>query len=214
MKVLVIATHPDDEVLGMGGTIRKHVENDDEVIICVVTVPTDPEYSMEYRMTKIKEQKQVDELLGIAKRINLGFSVLELNTIPQGRFNYKISDLIHEIQPDTVYTHFNKDLNEQHNIVSQATIVGVRLPLQCKLLMYENESTRFSLESFKPNYYVSLTEEQIIKKIDAFEFYKSEVKDVPHPRSIEGIINHAKYRGHEVGLEYAESFYLVREVIK
>ena len=214
MKVLIFGAHPDDPILGMGGTIAKHVEKDDQVYICIVTVASDPEYSQEYRDTKIKEQKQVDEFLGITKRINLDFPVLELNTIAQGRLNYRISDLIHEIQPDIVYTHFNKDLNEQHNIVSQATIVGVRLPLQCKLLMYENESTRFSLESFKPNYYISLTEEQIIKKIDAFEFYKSEVKDAPHPRSIEGIINHAKYRGHEVGLEYAESFYLTREVVK
>ncbi len=214
MKVLVIGAHPDDPVLGCGGTICKHVEDGDEVYVCIVSVASSPEWDDAYRDNKLIEQEKVDKFLGIERRYNLNFPVLEMNTIPKGRFNIEVATFISKLNPDIIYTHFNKDLNEQHNLVSVATIVGARaIFTQCKILMYEGESTRFSLESFKPNYFVNI-KDYIGKKLQAFSFYESEVREAPHPRSLDGILTHAKYRGNDVNLEYAEAFMLVREVIK
>ena len=210
----MLVCHPDDEVLGCGGVICKHVAEGDEVHVAVVSVASEPEWDLSYRNNKLKEQEQVDEYLGITSRHHFNIPVLEMNTIPRGRFNYMISDYINELQPDIVYTHWYKDLNEQHQLVGLAGVIGTRLPMQCKVLMFENESTRYSLEAFRPNYYVSLTSEYLNKKCNAFEFYKSEQKEAPHPRSIRGIWNQTFYRGHEVGLNYAEAFYLVRVVVK
>ena len=211
MKVLIMATHPDDEILGCGGVIARHIEDGDQVYICVITIASNPEWDDEYREIKLKEQKQIDEFLGIKKRYNMGFSVLDMNTVARGRFNVAINTFIHNLHLDIVYTHWYKDLNEQHTLTSKATVIGTRLPSQCKVLMYENESTRFSLSTFRPNYYVDIGK-YIDRKCEAFSFYKSEIKEYPHPRSIEGIRNHAKYRGNEVGLEYAEAFY-ARKVV-
>ena len=212
-KILVVVAHGDDEVLGCGGTICKHIEDGDEIYVLVVTVPSNPEWDNEFRETMIQQQKDVDNFLGITKRDNLGYSVMEMNTIPRGRFNWSINNYIHKLQPDVVYTHWYKDLNHQHRLVAEAVIAGTRLPSQCKVLMFENESSRFSLSTFRPNIYVDI-KPYIDKKVQAFSLYKTELKEYPHPRSIKGIINHAEFRGVEVGIKYAEAFYLVREVVK
>ena len=211
MKVLVIATHPDDEVLGCGGVIQRHIKQRDIVDILIMTEAPSPEWSNEYRLKKIEEQKEIDELLDIHKRYRFNFKSLTLNTLERGRFNFKIHEIIKkEINPDIIYTHYNHELNEEHNLVSLATIIGTRIPNKSTIYMYESPSARFSLVPFKPNYYVSLTLEQIAKKIECFELYKSEIKISPHPRSSQGIFNLAQYRGYEVGLDFAEAFIQVR----
>lgn len=211
MKVLVVAAHPDDEILGVGGTIQKHVENGDSVEVLIATVASD-EWSNEYRENKIEEQKQVDELLGISTRRNLGFEVLSLNKIAMGNFNRAFSHVIKKINPDVIYAHFNKELNEEHNLVSMATLVGSRVPNKATIYMYEYPHTRDSLEPFVPNYFVELSEVQLHKKVEAFKIYWSEVKSHPHPRSILGVQDLAYYRGDQIGVMYAEAFKQVRRI--
>lgn len=211
-RVLVVACHPDDEVLGCGGAIQWHIDQGDEVSVCIVTIASNPEWDNEYREQKDIEQEMVDKCLGITKRFNLGISVLEMNNIARGRFNASIHTFISDFNPDIIYTHWHKDLNEQHRLVAQAVIAGTRLPSRCTVLMFENESTRFSLSTFRPNYYVNIIN-YIDKKCKAMSYYDSEQKDPPHPRSLEGMWNHSKYRGDDVGLPHAEAFYLVRCVI-
>ena len=212
MKVLVIATHPDDEVIGCGGVIQKHVGIGDSVEVLIITVAPAPEWDSRYRLNKFKEQIKVDKLLEIDKRHSLGFVTLTLNNYDRGRFNAKIQKRIEEINPTIIYTHFNHELNEEHNIVSMATLVGTRIPSKATIYMYESPSGRFSLTPFKPNYYVPLSLNQIVKKMECFSLYRSEVKDSPHPRSLIGIRTLSEYRGEEVGIDFAEAFIQVRRL--
>lgn len=212
MKVLVIACHPDDEILGCGGVIQRHIEQGDSVEILIITIAPSPEWSTEYRMEKIEEQYKIDDLLNIKKRHFLNLKTLTLNTLDRGRFNYKIREVIEEINPNIIYTHYNKELNEEHTLVSMATIIGTRIPNKATICMYETPSVRFSLYPFKPNYYVSLTLDQLVKKVECFDLYKSERKISPHPRSSHGIYNLAEYRGHDVGLDFVEAFIQVRRL--
>jgi len=212
MKVLVIAAHPDDEVIGCGGTIFKHIEKGDTVEVLIVTKACPPEWTVDYILGKTVEQREVDALLGIKQRYFLYLSTLSLNNIDRGRLNEKISEVIEAVNPDIIYTHFNHELNEEHNIVSMGTLVGSRIPSKATIYMYETPSVRYSLVPFKPNYYVVLDANDIYKKRKAFEVYGSEVKDAPHPRSIPGILNLATYRGHEVGVAWAEAFIQVRRL--
>lgn len=211
MKVLVIATHPDDEVLGCGGVIRRHVLQDDIVDVLVITRAIEPEWDNEYRKNKKTEQKRVDALLGIHTRYFLDIDCLTLNTLARGRFNYKISKQIMDLQPDVIYTHYNSELNNEHNVVSWATLVGTRIPNTSEVYMYETPSVRFGLSNFKPNYYVNIRDSIEIKQ-KAFYEYTSEVKRYPHPRSLEGIKTLARYRGEEVGMYFAEAFYQIKRV--
>lgn len=218
-KVLVMACHADDEVLGCGGVICRHIEKGDEVSVCVVTTPKDNSilgrelsYTEELREKLLKEQENVDNFLGITRRILLEHSVLELNKIGRSVLNYSIQKVINKIEPDIIYTHWYNDLNYMHQLVSLATIIGVRPPKKTTVYMYEMESSLFSIQAFKPNYYIEISE-YIFKKIKAFSYYKSQYRKDIHPRNAEGIETFAMYRGQEVGLEYAEAFILVREVV-
>jgi len=212
MKVLVIACHPDDEIIGVGGTILKHIENGDTVDVCIVTVASDPEWDDDYRENKLKEQGKVDNFLGVRSRYFFGHTTLELNNLDRGRFNQDFITLIKDVKPDIIYTHFNHDLNEEHNLVSRGTLIGTRIPNKSTVYMYETSSTRFSLIPFKPNYYVKLSWNILQGKINAFNMYESEVKISPHPRSSSGIRYSAFYRGDEIGVKYAEAFIQVRRL--
>ncbi len=213
MKVLVMACHADDEILGAGGVICKYIEEGNEVHVCVVTKASEPEWNDEFRENKLREQKEVDTFLGITKRHFLNHSVLELNKIGRARFNHSIQEIVNEIDPDVIYTHYEHDLNYQHQLVSLGTIIAVRPPKKITVYMYETESSRFGRIPILPSVYVDIGNYMDLK-CQAFSFYESEIRDYPHPRSIEGIINHAKYRGNEVGLMFAEAFYLVRCIVK
>lgn len=208
-KVLIVAAHPDDEVVGAGGTICKHVDNGDEVYVCIVTKAYEPQWTKEYIDQKVEEQKAVDELLGIKKRFNLDMPTVKLNTIPAGEFNSTISRVFTEVSPDIVYTHFEHDLNYDHTLVYHACMVAARPPDRIKLLCYDVSETAWCKKPFIPDTYVDITG-YVDNKIKAFECYKSEVKKYPHPRSPEGIIIKAQQRGMEASMCRAEAFVQIR----
>ncbi|MFA4884210.1 MAG: PIG-L family deacetylase [Candidatus Margulisiibacteriota bacterium] len=211
-NVLVVAAHPDDEVLGVGGTVLKHVAAGDKVYVCLVTSAYEPEWSKDYIEQKIVEQAQVDKLLGIAGRFNLDQPTVKLNTLPHGELNNKIAVVIDQVKPSIVYTHFEGDLNYDHTLIYRACAVGTRPPKTIKLLCYETLSeTEWNNRAFVPNVWVGI-ERQIEQKIKAFEIYASEVKAPPHPRNAEGLITLAKKRGLEICADYAEAFMLIREI--
>lgn len=211
MKVLIIVAHPDDEVLGVGGTILKHNEEGDEVYVCIVTKAYEPEWSKSYINKKIEEQKNVDLKLKIKRRINLDFPTVKLNTLPTGVLNKAITKVVDEIKPDVVYTHFEGDLNKDHGLVFEGSMVATRPPKNIKLICIETLSeTEWGQKAFVPNYWVDISK-FITQKLDAFSIYKSEVKDYPHPRSLEGIKNLSKKRGNEVCYEYGEAFIIMRD---
>jgi N-acetylglucosamine malate deacetylase 1 len=212
-KILVIAAHPDDEILGVGGTILKHVENGDEVHVCIVTSGFPPDWSEEFIRTKREEAKKVDSCLGITKRYYCELPAAKLNTIAHGELNKKILAIVEEVNPDTVYTHYENDIHKDHRIIYESVMVSTR-PIKDKkirVLCFETvSSSEWNLPQFTPNYYINITK-FIHKKIDAFLEYKSEIKQFPHPRSSEGLMVLAKKRGMEVNVQCAEAFKIVRE---
>lgn len=212
-KVLVIVAHPDDEILGVGGTLIKHIDDGDEVYVCVVTKPYTPYWSIKYIKEKELAQKKVDEFLGVIKRYNLDFPAVKLNTIATGEFNQAVSNVVNEVNPNIIYTHDLGDLNQDHKFVFWSCLVAIRPPKRIKLMSFETLSeTEWGIDPCYPRIFVDI-ENTIERKIKAMEIYSTELKDYPHPRSIEGIRTLAKYRGTNVCLKYAEAFSLIREII-
>jgi len=210
-KILVIAAHPDDEILGVGGTLLRHKKNNDEIYICMVTSAYLPNWSEEYIQQQGIYQKQVDEILGTTKRFNLDFPTVRLNTIPHGEFNKAIDDVIKTVNPDIVYTHFEHDMNMDHRIVFNACMVACRPPRHIKLVCFETLSeTEWNNKGFIPNYWVDISSE-IDKKTELFNVYKSEIKHNPHPRNNNGIRVLAMKRGNDICINFAEAFIVIKE---
>lgn len=214
MKVLIVGAHPDDEILGVGGTICKHIQNNNEVYVCIVTKAFEPIWNQDYIENKKKEQSMVDGFLGIKGRYNLDYPTTQLNIVPHGKINEDISKVINIVNPDMIYTHFENDMNYDHTLVFRACMVATRPPKHIKLICFETLSeTEFNNKNFIPNYWVGI-EQFINKKIEAFKIYKSEVKEHPHPRSPEGIKILAQKRGMDICTKYAEAFMVIKDYWK
>jgi len=145
---------------------------------------------------------------------------MQLDTIPHVELNKAIEQCIAEIKPEVVYTHHGGDVNKDHRLVFESTMVAAR-PIEHasvrRILCYEvPSSTEWAAptpgNTFTPNVFVDI-EDVIETKIDAMKIYCSEIRKYPHPRSFENIINQAHSRGASVGLMAAESFMLIREMI-
>lgn len=215
MKILVIAPHPDDEVLGCGGTIAKHVKNGDDVCLCIITKAYLPDWPEEFIANRPKEIEAASSILGIKETILLDFPTVKLDTIPQKELIDRISSVVMKIKPDILYVPHKGDLHKDHRLVFEASLVAARPGGSIKkILSYETLSeTDFGqvLEPFVPTVYEDIAETFEIK-IEAMNAYASEIKQTPHPRSIDLIEILAKKRGSESGLRFAESFVLIREV--
>lgn len=215
MRVLVIAPHPDDEVLGCGGTIPKHVYNGDEVYLCVVTIAYTPDWSEEFIRLMPKKIEKVRKILGIKKTYSLGFPTVKLDTFPQKELNDSFFKLINEVKPNILYIPHMGDLNKDHRLIFESSLVASRFNLNIKkILSYETlSSTEYGrlLAQFIPNVYVDVTK-TFEEKMMAMRVYDSELKAYPHPRSEEIIKSLAKKRGSEVGFKLAEAFMLIREI--
>jgi len=217
MKILIIAPHPDDEVLGCGGTIAKYAKNGSEVYLCVVTKGYTPDWSEEFLKNRPKEIEKANKILGIKKTYFLDYPTVKLDTIPQKELNEAISKVVNEVKPDILYIPHKGDLNKDHRLVFESSLVATR-PANHKvkkILSYETLSeTEWGqpIEVFIPNVYVDISE-TLGKKIEAMKAYGSELKQYPHPRSLEIIETLAKKRGSEVGVKFAEAFILIKEIV-
>jgi LmbE family N-acetylglucosaminyl deacetylase len=218
MKILVIAPHPDDEVLGVGGTVAKHVRMGDEVYLCVVTKAYTPDWSEEYLKNKEKEVPKVNKILGIKKTYFLDFPTVKLDTVPQKELNNRIAECVEKVKPEIIYIPHKGDINIDHRLVFDATIVATRSapPHLRKILSYETPSETdrappFKEIAFTPNVYVDITNTLKVK-LKAMSAYKTELKEFPHPRSVGLLSALAKKRGAEAGLKAAEAFMLIREI--
>jgi LmbE family N-acetylglucosaminyl deacetylase len=214
MNILIIAPHPDDEVLGCGGTIAKHANRGDTISVCYVTRAYSPDWSDDYLRIKEEEIKKSNKILGISKRFDLNYPTVMLDTIPQKDINTSISELILDVLPACVYIPHRGDLNLDHRIVHDAALVALR-PIfhRCnRILAYETLSETewgTGISVFEPRYYVDITH-TIEKKIKAMEVFKTELKEKPHPRSQDGIIHLAQKRGSDILVEAAEAFVPIR----
>lgn len=225
-KVLVVAAHPDDEILGCGATIIKHIAQGDIVHTLIMA-----EGLTSRDLIRDSEMRagELSELHSTAKRVSkfLGVSKLVIHSFPDNRMDgvnlldvvKKIESEVDEYKPDIVYTHHAGDVNIDHKVTHDAVITACRsLPGNSvrDILFFETvSSTEWQIMTadkiFKPNVYVDVTE-FMGKKRQALELYASEMRDYPHPRSYKGIELLAQYRGLTVGVHYAEAYMLGRSI--
>jgi LmbE family N-acetylglucosaminyl deacetylase len=223
-NILVVASHPDDEVLGCGGTLY-NLRKKGAKISCLFL--SDGESSRKHpKINKLiserrKQAIKAGKILGINK-INFGnFPDNSMDTVPILKIIQFIEKTIKEVRPDAIFTHFESDLNIDHQITSKAVITACR-PIKNQtvksIIFFEilsssewNISTKN--KSFKPNYFVDIGK-SIKFKLKALKIYNREMRKWPHPRSIEGVKLLSKTRGSSVGLLNAEAFIVGRHIEK
>lgn len=210
-NILVLAAHPDDEVLGMGGTIKKLAKNN-KVSLCVVSEGASAQYK-ESKMISVRREacKKSSKLLGISKVEFLDFPDMQLDTIPHLEINRELEKIIKKFHPKIVYTTPPNDVNKDHLKVYESSLVVTR-PTSSKVkqvLCYE--IVGIVKEPFKPTIYEDISSTYSYK-IKALKFYKTEIEKFPHPRSLKSIETLSIFRGIESGLKKAEAFHLIRKI--
>ena len=207
MNILVIAPHPDDEVLGMGGTIKK-LSKKNKIILCVVSEGATAQYK-DKKMIKVRRDscKKTAKILGISQTIFLDYPDMRLN-LSHLDINKKLEEIIEKYRPEIVYTAPKNDLNLDHQMVFNSTLVACRPKSGVKqILCYEIQGN--TKVPFVPNVFENI-EKEFSYKIKGFKMYKSEIEEFPNPRSIIAIENLAILRGIESGFKKAEAFELIR----
>ena len=209
MKILVIAPHPDDEVLGMGGTIKK-LSKKNKIILCVVSEGATAQYK-DKKMIKVRRDscKKTAKILGISQTIFLDYPDMRLN-LSHLDINKKLEEIIEKYRPEIVYTAPKNDLNLDHQMVFNSTLVACRPKSGVKqILCYEIQGN--TKVPFVPNVFENI-EKEFPYKIKGFKMYKSEIEEFPNPRSIAAIESQDIQRGIESGTKKAEAFELIRVV--
>lgn len=224
-KVLVIAAHPDDEVLGVGGTIAKLSAEGVESHLLIVTDGSSSQYRDSDHLHEIIEAKKLEtkgcaDLLGF-KSIHYGeLSDMKLDKTPHIVINQVIEKVIDEVQPDTVFTHFWGDVNRDHQEVYNSTLVAIRpvmgqvvRELYCYRVPSSTEWTPNKADTmFMANFFVDI-EKYAEQKYKAFACYSTELREYPHPRSVQYLREADKAVGLRVGLLAAEEFVMLRKLV-
>lgn len=222
--ILVIASHPDDEVLGCGGTIARFTNEGYEVYTLILgegITSRDEKRDRTKRDNEIKELKRnikkANKIVGVKDTFAFDFPDNRFDTVPLLDIIKTIEKVKEQITPDLIFTHHHGDLNIDHQITFKAVMTAFR-PIKGETVreIYSFEvpsSTEWNIPSsttdFMPNYFVDVSKTLEIK-IMALKEYKLEVREFPHPRSAEAIKIIAKHWGIQVGLEAAEAFEVVR----
>lgn len=226
-NILVIAAHPDDETLGVGATIDKHIKNGDNVSIIIFSEGHTP---IQPNLKKYAHESLLSYGIPRKNVFWLGCKSGEFELESKIPLNTKLTNIVLEINPDIVYTQFYGDTHQDHRVVFDSTMVACRPSHQdrgtnivdnkknIKILCYEiPSSTHWSgrLDNpFNPTEFQIVTQENLENKIKAYSFYKGEVRSDNNPRSIESIYTLAKFRGNSVGEKFAEAFIVIRNVLK
>jgi LmbE family N-acetylglucosaminyl deacetylase len=219
-RTLVIAPHPDDEVLGAGGTMAKLSESGQEVFVAVVTKGKPPAYSAESVARVRAEAKSAHDLLGVKETSWLDQPAAELPEVRNVVLNGAIGEVVQRIAPQTILVPFPGDIHVDHQLVFQSVLVASR-PHQAAypktILAYEtlsetNWNAPYITPPFVPNVYLDISN-YLERKIAAMRKFSSQLRSSPHERSVESLRSLAVMRGATVHREAAESFVLVRHVV-
>lgn len=214
MKVMIIVPHPDDEVLGFGGIIQKHVKDGDEVFVYFITDIDG--------INSPRAVKQIEQFPQVAKLLKYTGKVYDTH-FDNDHFSVNTAELEKEIEnfkPDVVYSTFYGDNHQDHEYVFRMVKIATRVWAKFlvksvylgEILSSTDQAPRLSQFHFMPNYYVPLTKKQVEKKIEALKCYTDEIQQWPHPRSEKGVLNLAEKRGSECKQEYAECFLTLRHI--
>lgn len=219
MRVLVIAPHPDDEILGVGGTIAKRSNAGDEVYVCVVTKGFPPLFDQEMIEQGRRECVQADRMLGVRETYFLDLPAVMLETVPRYELNRKIAEVVQEVDPDEVYIPHRGDMQIDHQIVVDAAMVAVRPRGKIyprRVYAYETLSeTGWNIPNttneFIPTVYEDISG-TVDAKIGALSVFRSQLAQFPEARSVGAVEALARFRGATVGVSAAEAFCLIREI--
>lgn len=218
MKTIVIAPHPDDEVLGMGGTLlRRKAEGEKLAWLIVTGITAADGWSQEKINQRADEVKRITSLFGFDSVFELNFPTAQLDNIPMSDLVSAISGVFKTYQPEEVFVPHPSDVHSDHRIVFEAVASCTkwfRYPSVRRVLAYETLSeTDFSLgvsQGFRPNVFIDI-EPHLLGKLKAMGIYESEMGEFPFPRSYEAIRALATLRGAASGFKAAEAFELLRE---
>ena len=227
MNILVVAAHPDDEVLGCGGTIAYHIAQGDSVHVIILAEGITARDQSRNRQAHDGDLSQLAQAAEQAHKI-LKTTTLKLLDLPDNRLDSldrldvvkHIEQYVAQYQPTVVYTHHSSDVNVDHRRVHEAVVTACRpQPGFCvtRLLFFEvASSTEWqppqSGHYFMPNWFVNI-ESTLALKLQALDAYASEMRQFPHPRSLKAVEHLARWRGACVGVNAAEAFVLGREII-
>ena len=218
--IVIFAAHPDDDILGCGGTIAKLIQQGSKVHVVFMA---DGESSREdivdidnLILQRKQNAKKALKILGCDSIVFFDFPDNRLDSIELLDLVKRIEKIIDVYKPGTIFTHYAYDLNIDHQITHNAVVTACRpQPKYCvkELLFFEvPSSTEWNLtEAFMPNYFVDISS-TLSLKIEALNVYKNEMKSFPHPRSIKAIESLSYYRGASSGCEAAEAFIIGRKI--
>lgn len=220
-NILVIAPHADDEVLGVGGTIAKLVDEGNDVYIAIITVPQPPDFTEAQALQIRQEALLSHKLLGVKDTIFLGLPAAHLDSTPHKFVNQKISEIFYKIRPHTVFIPFFGDIHLDHQYSSLSALVASRPHLShapkviyaYETLSETNWNAPYVTPTFVPNTYIDISQ-YLEDKIQAMKAYASQIQSVPHERSEEALRALATLRGSTVSCFAAEAFILIRQVLK
>ncbi|MDA1165798.1 MAG: PIG-L family deacetylase [Planctomycetota bacterium] len=221
MNVLVLAPHPDDEVLGCGGTICRHVASGDTVFVVVATRGIPELFSDELIETGRSEARRAHALLGVSETRFLDFPAPALDTVPGYVLAGAILDCIRDVRPEVLYVPHHGDIHSDHFHLHQAALVAARplgdSPIR-RILAYETLSeTEWAPPQmdavFYPTVFIDVST-FLQNKLDAMSCFESQLKPAPNARSLRNITALAHYRGATVACDAAEGFMLIREILR
>ena len=222
-KILVIAAHPDDEILGCGGTVARMVKEGCKAYTLILgegVTARDESRDAEKRKNGIeslkKQANKAGEIIGIEKSFFHDFPDNRFDSVALLDIVKVVEKIKNDIKPTLVFTHYEKDLNIDHRITYRAVMTATRpMPLETVKKIYSFEvlsSTEWDYPlSFSPNTFFDISE-TIHSKVKAMKQYPMELREFPYPRSVGGIELNAKSWGMKTGLKYAEAFECVRVV--
>ena len=219
-NILVIAAHPDDEILGCGGTISKHIDNEDTVNVLIMADGESSRTTYSESLVQIRNEqaKKASKVLGCSPYIINNFPDNRMDSIDLIDIVKSIEGVVFDLKPEIIYTHYVNDLNIDHQIVSKAVQTVCRPQpgfFVKQILQWETPSSTEWAESsenrFQPNWYVDISS-YLEKKMEALNCYDSEMRPWPHSRSYEAVKYLAHWRGASVGVQAAECFKLVRNL--
>lgn len=220
-NILIIAPHPDDEVLGCGGIIRKLVNEGNKVYVLISSRGSTKLFD-QCKVENVRlEALEAHKLLGISKTFFLEYPAPELDTVPIADLSRDFSKIIAENNIDVLFLPHRGDIHNDHKVVFNAGLVAARpvgnytiKEIYCYETLSETEwAAPFGEDAFIPNYFVQI-EETYALKVRALACFKSQMREFPNPRSLESIEALAKFRGATVGFHYAEAFMIIRQIKK
>ena len=221
MRILVIAPHPDDETLGCGGSLLKHKANGDSLSWLVATRGHEPQWSAEVLEQKEREISAVAAFYGFDNTFRLDFPTIKLDRVPIEEIIAAIREAITEAKPDWVYLNHFGDVHSDHRVLFEATMSvlkpfysaqhGVKRVLSYEVFSSTDAAPVNPARAFVPQVFTDVTQ-FLEQKLEIMALYESELQASPLPRALDSLRALARVRGATIGVEYAESFMLVREV--